>query len=183
MPDLFDSVPCSSLTSASRFLLAANSASSFLLSGYTISRMPDALLRDVVCENCSRRTPQRLSTLEPILWLQAASSETGIYINYACPLCNKLSRSRLGAGKCPQDAEAAKLLDELAVYIVFLKCANVDCESPVILLAPVKNGMHDPDLMAHIRKNWSNHGAACAKGHRPAYPYEARVWKPLESEL
>jgi hypothetical protein len=145
--------------------------------------MPEALLRDVVCENCSRRTPQRLSTLEPILWLQAMSSENGIYINYACPLCNKLSRSRLGAGKSPQDADAAKFLDELAVYIVFLKCANADCESPIILLAPVKNGMHDADLMAHIRKNWSNHGAACPKGHRPAHPYEVRVWKPVECEL
>ena len=144
--------------------------------------MPDALIRDVVCEHCSRRTPQRLSTLEPILWLQATSSETGIYINYACPLCNKLSRSRIGAGdKVPQGADAAKCLDDLAVYIVFLKCANADCESPVILLAPMKNGVRDADLMAHIRENWSNHGAACAKGHRPTHPYEARVWKPLES--
>jgi len=145
--------------------------------------MPDALLRDVVCGNCSRRTPQRLSTLEPILWLQATSSENGIYINYACPLCNTLTRSRLGSGaKSPQDADPAKSLDDLAVYIVFLKCANADCESPVILLAPVKNGVRDGDLMAHIRENWSNHGAACAKGHRPSHPYEVRVWKPLEWE-
>lgn len=144
--------------------------------------MSDALIRDVVCDHCSRRTPQRLSTLEPILWLQATSSENGIYINYACPLCNKLTRSRLGSGaRSPQGADPATSPDDLAVYIVFLKCTKAECESPVILLAPVKNEVRDWDLMAHLRKNWSNHGAACAKGHPPAHPYEARIWKPLES--
>jgi len=88
----------------------------------------------------------------------------------------------LGSGaRIPQDADSAASLGDLAVYIVFLKCANADCESPVILLAPMKNGVQDADLMAHIRENWSNHGAACAKGHRPTHPYEVRIWKPLES--
>jgi hypothetical protein len=145
--------------------------------------MPDALLRDVVCSYCSRRTTQRLSTLEPVLWLQATSSEDGIYINYACPLCNKLTRSRVELGaKTPQDTYSVKSPDDLAVYIVFLKCAKAGCESPIILLAPAKNAVRDADLTAHIHVNWSAHGAVCAKGHAPAQPFEVRIWKQLASQ-
>ncbi|HVH71880.1 MAG TPA: hypothetical protein VNB49_12305, partial [Candidatus Dormibacteraeota bacterium] len=139
------------------------------------------LMREVVCHNCSRRTSQRLSTLEPILWLQAISSEDGIYINYACPACSKLTRSRVeSAAKTLQNADSAKWPGDLPVYIVFLKCAKTGCDSPVILLAPVKNALRDADLMVHIHENWSTHGAACAKGHPPALPYECHIWKQLE---
>lgn len=145
--------------------------------------MPDVLMREVVCHSCAHRTSQQLSTLEPILWLQAISSEDGIYINYACPTCSQLTRSRVEPGaKMPQDLDSAKFADDLTVYIVFLKCAKRGCESPIILLAPMKNAVREADLVAHIHKNWSTHGAACAKGQPPAHPYEVRVWKPLEPE-
>ena len=132
--------------------------------------MPDVPMGEVVCHNCSGRTIQRLSSLEPVIWLQAVSSEDGIYINYACPVCNKLTRSRVGS--------EAKILPDVNV----MKCSKTGCESPVILLAPIKNEARDVDLIAHIHEHWSIHGAACAKGYPPAHPYDVRIWKPVESE-
>lgn len=145
--------------------------------------MADVPIREVICPHCSRRTTQRLSTLEPILWLQATSSEDGIYINYACPACGKLARALvLPPAKTLQDADAAKSSDDLTAHVVFLKCAETGCESPIILLAPVKNTLHNGDLVAHIRDNWKTLGAACAKNHPPAHPYEFHIWKQLVSE-
>lgn len=145
--------------------------------------MADVPMRQVVCHNCSYRTIQRLSSLEPIIWLQAISSEDGIYINYACPACDRLTRSRVESeARILPDVHLSKSLEGPALYIVFLKCAKTDCESPVVLLAPVKNEVRDVDLMAHIHENWSTQGAACAKGYLPTYPYEVRIWKQLESE-
>lgn len=145
--------------------------------------MPDVLIRDVICPNCSCRTSQRLSTLDPILWLQALSSENAIYINYACPACNKLARSLVEPPvKTLQDADSAKCPGDLTAYIVFLKCAKAGCESPVIVLAPVKSTFQEADLRAHIREKWNSLGAACASGHPPIHPYEFHIWKQLVSE-
>lgn len=144
--------------------------------------MPDVPMGEVVCHNCSGRTIQRLSALEPVIWLQAVSSEDGIYINYACPVCNKLTRSRVASdANILPDVKVMKFSDHLDLFIVFLKCSKTACESPVILLAPVKNEVRDGDLIAHIHENWSIHGAACAKGYPPTHPYEVRIWKPVES--
>ena len=101
-------------------------------------------------------------------------------------MCNGLTRSRIESkAKILPDVDLAKSPDDLAklaVYIVFLKCAKLGCESPVVLFAPVKNDVRGADLMAHIHENWRIHGAVCAKGYPPAYPYELRVWKQLGSE-
>ena len=144
--------------------------------------MPDVPIREVVCHHCSNRTIQRLSELEPVIWLQAVSSDDGIYVNYACPVCNKLTRSRVGSeAKTLLDVNVKKFPDDLDLFIVFLKCSETACESPVILLAPVKNEVREADLLAHIHENWSVHGAACAKGYPPAHPYNVRIWKPVGS--
>jgi len=117
------------------------------------------------------------------MWLQALMSENNIYINYACPACSTLTRSRIESGaKISEDADLAKFPGGLSVYIMFLECAKSDCESPVILLAPVTSEVREVDLMAHIREHWSTHGAVCAKGYPPTYPYAVRIWKQLESE-
>jgi hypothetical protein len=145
--------------------------------------MTDVLMREIICSNCFGRTRQRLPTLEPIIWLQAVSSEDGTYINYACPVCSKLSQSRIESeAKIFQDVDLTKFSDGLTVYIVFLKCAKPDCESPVILLAPTKKEVSDGEFMTHIRENWSTAGAVCAKGYVPTYPYEVRIRKQLESD-
>ena len=144
--------------------------------------MPDVFIRDVICTNCSCGTSQPLSTLEPILWLQALSSEDGIYINYACPTCGKLTRSIVEPVKSLPDVDSAKCHHDLTACILFFKCTQKDCESPVIVLAPVKNTFHEADLTAHVRKNWTTDGAACAKGHPPAHPYEFHIWKQLVSK-
>ena len=145
--------------------------------------MSEVPIREVICENCWCHTSQPFSTLEPILWLQANSSEEGIYINYACPGCGKLTQSLVESVKTLPEADSAKCPGDLTSYIVFLKCKKAGCETPVIVLAPVKKTFSEADFMAHIRKNWTNHGAACAKGHPPAHPYEVRIWKHLDSEL
>ncbi|HKW34739.1 MAG TPA: hypothetical protein VJN92_17145 [Candidatus Acidoferrum sp.] len=144
--------------------------------------MPDVRIREVICLQCSCRTSQRLSTLEPILWLQALASEDGIYINYACPTCGKLTRSLVESVTTLPKVDSAKCHGDLTTYVVFLKCEKSGCESPVIVLAPVKNTFREADLAAHIRKNWATHDAACAKGHPPARPYESHIWKQLVSE-
>ena len=109
------------------------------------------------------------------------ASEDGTYINYACPVCSKLSRSRIESeAKIFQDLDSTKFPDGLTVYIVFLKCAKPDCDSPVILLAPTKREVSDGEFISHIRENWGTEGAVCAKGYPPTYPYEVRIWKQLE---
>ena len=146
-----------------------------------MSCMADSLMREIVCHNCSRRTRQQLSTIEPLMWLQALMSENNIYINYACPVCGELTRSRVEPGdKTSQDANSAKFPGGLSLYIMFLECSKADCESPVILLAPVKSEVPDVDLMSHIRNHWVTHGAVCAKGYPPTFPYKVRIWKQLE---
>jgi hypothetical protein len=111
------------------------------------------------------------------------SSADGTYINYACPVCSKLSQSLIESeAKTFQDVDLTKFPDDLTVYVVFLKCAKPDCESPVILLAPTKKEVSDGELMTHIRENWCTHSAVCAKGYPPTHPYEGRIWKLLESE-
>ena len=111
------------------------------------------------------------------------SSEDGTYINYACPVCSKLSQSRIESeAKILQEGDLTKFPDGLTVYIVFLKCAKPDCESPVILLAPTKKKVSDGEFMTHIRENWSTDSAVCAQGYPPTYPYEGRIWKQLDSE-
>jgi hypothetical protein len=104
-------------------------------------------------------------------------------INYACPVCSKLSQSRIESeAKTLQDGDFTKFPDGLTVYIVFLKCAKPDCGSPVILLAPTKKKVSDGEFMTLIRENWSTGSAVCAQGYPPTYPYEGRIWKQLESE-
>jgi hypothetical protein len=145
--------------------------------------MADVLMREIICSNCLGRTHQLLPTLEPIIWLQAVSSEDGTYINYACPVCSKLSQSRIDSdAKIFPGVDLKKFPDGPTVYIVFLKCAKPDCESPVILLAPTTKQVSDGEFMTHIRERWSTAGAVCAKGYTPTYPYEVRIWKQLESE-
>jgi hypothetical protein len=109
------------------------------------------------------------------------ASEDGTYINYACPVCSKLSRSRIESeAKIFQDADSTKFPGGLTVYIVLLKCAKPDCDSPVILLAPTKGEVSDGEFISHIRENWGTESAVCAKGYPPTYPYEVRIWKQLE---
>ena len=145
--------------------------------------MADVRTREITCSNCLGRTRQLLPTLEPIIWLQAMSSEDGTYINYACPVCSKLSQARIESEtKIFQHGDLTKFPDRLTVYIVFLKCSKPDCESPVILLAPTKKQVSDGEFMTHIRENWGTDSAVCAKGYPPTYPYEGRIWKQLESE-
>jgi DNA-directed RNA polymerase subunit RPC12/RpoP len=145
--------------------------------------MADVLMREVVCRNCSHRTRLPVPTLEPVLWLQATFSQDGTYINYACPACGKLTSSSMeSAAKISRDVDLKKFPDDLTVYIVFLKCAGTSCESPVIVLAPVKKEVRDVELMAHIHATWNTDNAICAKGYPPMYPYEGRIWKQLEAD-
>ena len=146
-----------------------------------ISRMANILMREVVCGNCLRRTQQSLRTLEPVLWLQAVSSEDGTYINYACPACGELTRSSVHSeARTFTEKDSPKLSEDVTLYIVFLKCTSRECESPVILLAPVGKNVSEDQFMTHIRENWTASSAACANGYPPTRPYEGRIWKQLK---
>jgi len=106
-----------------------------------------------------------------------SSEDGGTYINYACPVCSKLSQSRV-----EPEAKASRDVDDLTVYIMFLRCANSNCQSPVILLAPMKKDVGEGELRTQIREAWNTHSAVCANGHPPTHPYEVRIWKLVESE-
>ena len=127
----------------------------------------------MVCQNCSRRANRRISKARTNP-LAASHLAGGIYIHYAYPACSKLTRSRWESGaKTLQHAGAAKSPDDLTVYVVFLKCAKQGCASPVVLLAPLKNNLRDPDSMvqnpSELECTW---GLCC----------EIRIWKQLDSE-
>jgi hypothetical protein len=137
-------------------------------------------MREVKCHNCGLTSRHLLPILEQIVQLQSVSSEDELYINYACPFCNKLTRSLVQHEKMFDFAEAELLRfpDDMTEYAVSLGCAKVGCESPVILLAPVK--LDITHLAQHIGNCWEPHGAACAKGHSPAQPFEVLVASELK---
>jgi hypothetical protein len=141
-----------------------------------------AFLREVQCHNCRRRTRHLNSIIQRIilLQLQSASFEGDAYINYACPSCNHLTRSRVEPGcKVFEGVDLSRLP---VAYAVYLECEKTRCDSRVILLAPVKIEMCEADLLAHIETNWKTHGALCADNFAPIRPYEIRIWKKLEEE-
>jgi hypothetical protein len=140
-----------------------------------------AFLREVQCHNCGWRTRHLNSTIQRIIQLQSASFEGDAYINYACPSCNNLTRSRVEpGGKIYEGVDLSRFSDGLTVYAVYLECVKTGCKFPVILLAPVKSGILAADLLTHIQTNWNTHGALCAENFPSIHPYDFRIWKKLE---
>src|ERR1035437_7956802 len=114
----------------------------------------DVFTREVVCANCGDPTRYPASILEQIVQRQSESLPDATYINYACPRCKTLTRSPLAReGRIVLDTDRSKLLADLTVYCVFLRCVQEDCESRVILLAPVKRAVIEQELPMHAQTN------------------------------
>ena len=138
-------------------------------------------MHEVQCHSCELRTRHPHSTLRRIIQLQSVLSEDERRINYACPRCNKLTLSRVLPATLFDEVVLGEFPVDLNVYAVTLACVKTGCESPVILLAPVKGEIREEDLLTHIRTNWSTHGALCAANFPPLHPYEVRIWEKLEA--
>lgn len=142
--------------------------------------MPDIFMREVECPNCGKPTRNRASILEEIVERQSALHDGERYINYACPYCNLLTHARVEPrGKIWMEEDQRKFPADLTLYLVTLQCAKTDCESRVILLAPVKRGTGEEEWWNFAQTNWCNHSAVCANGHSPFYPLRFGDWLKL----
>ena len=131
--------------------------------------MATVFMREVQCACCGDTTRHRLPILEQIIHLQSMSYRDETYVNYACPQCNRLTRSRVVPGaKEFHEVDLSKFPDDLTPYVVYLRCAETGCESRIVLLAPVKREIPDKDVPKHGMMNWHNQSAYCANGHQPA---------------
>ena len=131
----------------------------------------DVVIREVQCANCGRSTWHPASTLEQIVQLQSVLLQDVRYINYACPECNKLTRSPLRPARFVPEAAVLQILRGLASYVVSLECARQGCESPVMLLASAKD---EASLQAARENDWYTLSAVCLNNAAPIYPYEFR---------
>ena len=140
----------------------------------------DTFMREVHCGSCGSTTRHQLSILEKIIQLQAASVQGETYINYACPQCNMLTRSRVvRRAKAFREIDPTKFPDNLRIYAVSLQCAKKGCKSRVELLAPVMREITEGELLLHVQMNWCNRSALCAENHPPSYPLQIRDWVML----
>jgi len=130
--------------------------------------MEQTLTREIECSNCGLRTRHLDSNLLEIEERQSAWRVDAREINYACPECSTLTRSRLVLGSTLILAlDGAKRLCHPRPWLVCLECAGKGCESPVILLAPTKGETPDDDMT-----EWKNVSALCTKGHSPREPFD-----------
>lgn len=139
-----------------------------------------AFMEEVHCSTCGRPTRHLDSTLGRIVQLQSVSNEAGKWINYACPLCNSVTRSLVApVVKIFDRVDLSKFPDDVIEFGVSLECAKSGCESPVILLAPMRRDIGEDRYLEYMQKNWTTQGAACLKGSVPLYPFEVRVMTDL----
>ena len=130
-------------------------------------------MRDVHCRNCGRPTRHPVAILKRIIELQSVSNGDGIWINYACPECNRLTRSLVALEIKAFEGLLSKFLDDVAECGVSLECAKSGCKSPVILLAPMRRDIDNRHR--YVQENWEQLSAACLQDFPPISPLEVRV--------
>ena len=137
-------------------------------------------MRTVQCHNCGSTSRHLVPTLERIIQLQSVTTGDDLFVNYACPQCSTLTRSLVDSGaKFFAGVDLSKFPDDMTEFGVLLGCASPNCESPVILLAPIPSTVDLDQLTQHIGTNWKTNGACCLKGFPPAQPFEIRMARPL----
>ena len=132
----------------------------------------DVFMREVICEKCGSRTRNPLPILEQISQRQEVLWKGERRINYACPECNYLTLAPLGEVKIFQDVDLSRFPDDLTIYFVSLACADSNCQSRVVVLAPAKNEVLGVSVSSPNLMSWRNHNATCANGHPPANPLQ-----------
>lgn len=130
----------------------------------------------VRCSTCRRPTPHLAPTLGQIVELQSVLSEDGRYINYACPLCNSVTRSPVVWGaNVFEGADLSKFPGGLIEFAVILECAKSGCKSPVVLLAPMRSDIPEDKRQEYMQQNWMLQGAACLENFPPLVPFDVRL--------
>lgn len=131
----------------------------------------DVPVRDVVCERCGAQVRHPLFVLEQFPQYQGASRD-GTRLNYACPECKTLTSSPLGEVKILSDIDFSRLTAGATIYFVSLRCAKANCDSRVVLLAPVKSEVRGQVAPPPSCGRWRNQSAVCGNNHPPAQPLE-----------
>ena len=100
-----------------------------------------------------------------------ATYEGGVYINYACPGCNNLSRADVPKALLELDAKGRSTHpDDLIAFVVTLECETTGCQTPLAVFAPVKRDSIPDGFATHVAAQWKQHSAACPSGHPPRQP-------------
>jgi hypothetical protein len=129
------------------------------------------VMQQVHCPNCRQSSRQSKAVLQRITQNPPASYEGGVYINYACPSCNHLSRADVPKDLLELDIkDRSRHPDDLVAFVVTLQCEKADCKTPLEVFAPVKHGSTPDGFAAHVAAQWKQHSAACPNGHPPRQP-------------
>jgi hypothetical protein len=132
-------------------------------------------MRQVLCAKCICSTRHPWPMLRQIVEIQSESYVDGVRINYACPVCNHLSRSDVPRRMHAFPLEdGSRHPDDVIDLAVILECEKEGCESPVLLLAPMRSGITPGKVQQHIEEVWGIYGARCAKGFTPKIPFGIR---------
>jgi len=129
------------------------------------------VMQQVHCPNCSQSSRHPKAMLQRVTQNPPASHENGVYINYACPACNTLSRADVPKAVLELDTkDRSRHPDDLRAFVVTLECEKTGCDTPLEVFAPVKSASTLDGYAAHVAAQWKQHSAACPGGHPPRQP-------------
>jgi len=129
------------------------------------------VMQQVHCPSCGKSGSHPKPMLQRITQNPPASYEDGVYINYACPGCNNLSRADVPKALLPLDTkDRSRHPDDLIAFVVTLECEKSGCETPLVVFAPVKRGTIPDGFTTYVAAQWRQHSAACPNGHPPRQP-------------
>ena len=135
--------------------------------------MPTLLMKEIYCPRCARPTRHLESSLRQAFVRLSASSRDSQQVSYACPECDHLGLTEIpGDGKWVQFPDDKQHPDDAVAFSIALECANSNCRSRAIVLAPMKRGT-DVDQVKQRMRRWIDDGLKCPEGHPLLKPYQA----------
>lgn len=133
------------------------------------------IMQQVCCPNCGQTSRHPKPMLQRMTQNPPGSYEGGVYINYACPVCNRLSRADVPHDLRPLDPkDRSRHPDDLMALVVTLECEKTGCETPLEVFAPVKRDTTPDGYATHVAAQWKQHSAACHNSHPPRQPLKIR---------
>jgi len=133
--------------------------------------MPVVGMKYLKCIHCQRETRHRTSTLEQVFQRLPVSATVSQQIPYACPACN-----HLGVADVPIVSKLFDFLDrkrhpdDAVEFLVHLECEQDNCESRIIVFAPMERGTGDDQAKLRM-KQWIRSDLKCQQGHPLRHPY------------
>lgn len=131
------------------------------------------VMQQVHCPKCGQPSRHPKPMLQRMTLNPPAKYADGVYINYACPGCNHLSRGDVPKALLELETKVrSKHPDDLSAFVVTLECEKTGCKTPLEVFAPMKLGTSADALATHIAAQWKQHSAACPNGHPPRQPWK-----------